>query len=128
MTPTTPNRNSKFVVVAVPVADETRHLMSTEEFAAMCDDAILINVARGPMVDQAALVDALEAGVFGGTALDIFEAEPLPEEATLWELKEILITPHCAGSTEDYYRNVADLARENLAHIAAGEELVNRIV
>lgn len=121
-------RDSKFVVLAVPLADETRHLMSTEEFAAMRDDAILINVARGPVVDQKALVDVLEAGELGGAALDVFEAEPLPEESPLWEFEEVLITPHCAGFTEDYYRNVADLVRENLAHIDAGEELVNRIV
>nr|WP_084157168.1 NAD(P)-dependent oxidoreductase [Haladaptatus cibarius] len=92
------------------------------------DDAILINVARGPVVDQTALVDALEAGELGGAALDVFEAEPLPEESLLWEFEEVLITPHCAGFTEDYYRNVADLVRENLAHIDAGEDFVNRIV
>lgn len=68
-------------MLAFPLVDETRHLMSTEEFAAMRDDAILINVARGPVVDQAALVDALEAGALGGAALDVFEAEPLPEES-----------------------------------------------
>lgn len=121
-------RDSKFVVLAVPLVDETRHLMSTEEFAAMRDDAILINVARGPVVDQEALVDALEAGELGGAALDVFEAEPLPEESPLWEDEEVLITPHCAGFTRDYYRNVADLVQENLAHIDAGEGLVNQII
>lgn len=121
-------RNSKFVVLAVPLVEETRHLMSTEEFAAMRDDAILINVARGPVVDQEALVDALKAGALGGAALDVFEAEPLPKDSPLWEFEEVLITPHCAAFTEDYYRNVADIVRENLAHIDAGEELVNRIV
>lgn len=121
-------RDSKFVVLAVPLVDETRHLMSTEEFAAIRNDAILINVARGPVVDQEALVGALEAGTLGGAALDVFEAEPLPEDSPLWEFEEVLITPHCAGFTEDYYRNVADLVRENLDHIDAGEGLVNRIV
>lgn len=121
-------QDSKFVVLAVPLVDETRHLMSTEEFVEMRDDAILINVARGPVVDQEALVDALEAGTLGGAALDVFEAEPLPKESPLWESEEVLITPHCAGFTEDYYRNVADLVRENLTHIDVGEELVNRIV
>lgn len=121
-------QDSKFVVLAVPLVDETRHLMSTEEFAAMRDDAILINVARGPVVDQEALGDALEAGTLGGAALDVFEAEPLPEESPLWESEEVLITPHCAGFTEDYYRNVAGLVRQNLANIDAGEEFVNRIV
>ncbi len=121
-------RESKFVVLAVPLVDETHHLMSTEEFAAMRDDAILINVARGPVVDQDALVDALEAGIIGGAALDVFEAEPLPKDSPLWDFEEVLITPHCAGFTEDYYRNVADLVRENLVHIDAGEELINKIV
>nr|WP_254544855.1 D-2-hydroxyacid dehydrogenase [Halomarina sp. BND7] len=121
-------RDSKFVVLAVPLVDETRHLISTEELAAMRDDAILINVARGPVVDQEALVDALEAGELGGAALDVFEAEPLPEESPLWEFEEVLVTPHCAGFTKDYYRNVAELVRKNLARIDAGEEFVNRIV
>ncbi|EMA54484.1 D-isomer specific 2-hydroxyacid dehydrogenase NAD-binding protein [Halococcus salifodinae DSM 8989] len=121
-------RDSKFVVLAVPLVDETHHLMSTKEFAAMRDDAILINVARGPVVDQEALGDALEAEALGGAALDVFEAEPLPEESPLWEFEEVLITPHCAGFTEDYYRNVAGLVRENLVNIDTGEEFVNRIV
>ncbi len=121
-------RDSKFVVLAVPLVDETRHLISTEELAAMRDDAILINVARGPVVDQEALVDAFEAGELGGAALDVFEAEPLPEESPLWEFEEVLVTPHCAGFTKDYYRNVADLVRKNLARIDADEEFVNRIV
>lgn len=121
-------QDSKFVVLAVPLVDETRNLMSTEEFAVMRDDAILINVARGPVVDQEALVGALEAGTLDGAALDVFEAEPLPEDSPLWGFEEVLITPHCAGFTEDYYRNVADLVQENLNHIDAGEGLVNRIV
>lgn len=79
----TPNRNSKFVVFAVPLADETRHLMSTEEFDAMWDDAILINVARGPVVDQETLVDALKAGESRVATLDVFEAESLPAEFPL---------------------------------------------
>ena len=121
-------RDSKFVVLAVPLVEETRHLMSTKEFAAMRDDAILINVARGPVVDQEALVDALEAGALGGAALDVFETEPLPEDSPLWEFEEVLITPHSAAFTEDYYQNVTDLVQENLANIDAGEELVNRVV
>ncbi|EMA07997.1 MULTISPECIES: D-2-hydroxyacid dehydrogenase [Haloferax] len=121
-------RDSKFVVLAVPLVDETHHLISTEEFAAMRDDAILINVARGPVVDQEALVDALDAGVLGGAALDVFEAEPLPEKSPLWESEDVLVTPHCAGFTEDYYRNVTDLVQKNLTQIDAGEELVNRVV
>ena len=121
-------RDSRFVVLAVPLVDETHHLMSTEEFAAMRDDAVLINVARGSVVDQEALVDALKAGTLNGAALDVFETEPLPEESPLWEFEKVLITPHCAGFTKDYYRNVAGLVQENLNHIDAGEELVNRIV
>ena len=94
----------------------------------MRDDAILINVARGPVVNQEALDDALEAGTLGGAALDVFETEPLPEESQLWEFEEVLITPHCAGFTEDYYRNIADIVQKNLSNIDAGETLVNRIV
>lgn len=118
----------RFVAVAVPLTDETRRLIGPDELAAMREDAYLINVARGPVVDQDALVETLEAGTIEGAALDVFEEEPLPPKSPLWEFEEVIVSPHCAAFTRDYFRDVADLVRESLARIEQDEELYNRVV
>lgn len=120
--------DARFVALATPLTDETRRLIGSEELAAMREDAHLINVARGPIVDEAALIDALERGEIGGAALDVFETEPLPEDSPLWDMDEVIVTPHVAAHTREYYRDIADLVRENVARIAAGGELENRVV
>jgi D-2-hydroxyacid dehydrogenase (NADP+) len=117
-----------FVAVAVPLTDETTGLVGEAELAAMDEDAYLVNVARGPVVDQEALVAALQDGEVAGAALDVFDPEPLPESSPLWEMDEVLVTPHCAAFTRDYYRDVAALVEENLDRIARGAELHNRVV
>ena len=118
----------RFVAVAVPLTDDTRELIGPDELDAMREDATLINVARGPVVDQDALVEALEAGGIGGAALDVFEEEPLPPDSPLWEFEEVIVSPHCAAFTRDYFRDIADLVRESLARIEQEEELYNRVV
>jgi len=120
--------DARFVALAVPLTDDTKRMMSTPEFEAMRDDAYLINVARGPVVDQAALVDALDAGAVAGAGLDVFETEPLPAESTLWDRDEVILTPHAAGFNEEYYERVATIVRENLRRFAVGESLTNRVV
>jgi D-2-hydroxyacid dehydrogenase (NADP+) len=120
--------DARFVALAVPLTDETRGLVGTDELATMCEDAVLVNVARGAVVDQAALVDALEAGDLAGAALDVFEEEPLPAESPLWEMPEVIVTPHFAAATRDYHERIAALVRENVRRIAAGESLANRVV
>lgn len=117
-----------FVALATPLTDETRGLIGPEELAAMREDARLINVARGEIVREDALIDALERGEIGGAALDVFETEPLPAESPLWEMDEAIVTPHAAGATRDYYRAIADLVAGNLDRIETGEELENRVV
>jgi len=94
----------------------------------MRSDAVLINVARGPVVDEAALVTALEEGSIGGAALDVFETEPLPPESPLWDMENVIVTPHVAAATVSYYRRIAALVEENARRIAAGESLTNRVV
>lgn len=84
---------SDLVVVTLPLNDETRHLMDAERLAQMKDGAILINIARGPLIDTDALLAALDAKL-GGAALDVFETEPLPADSPLWEHPKILLTPH----------------------------------
>jgi D-2-hydroxyacid dehydrogenase (NADP+) len=119
---------ARFVAVAVPLTDETEGLIGADELAAMSADAYLVNVARGPVVDQDALVAALQDGEIAGAALDVFDPEPLPTDSPLWDADEVIVTPHCSAFTRDYYRDIAGLVRENLGRIAAGEEFQNRVV
>jgi len=118
----------RFVVLAVPLTDDTEAMVSTPEFGAMREDAYLINVARGPVVDQSALVDALDADAITGAGLDVFETEPLPAASSLWDREEVIVTPHAAGFNDEYYERVATIVRENLRRRRAGESLTNRVV
>jgi D-2-hydroxyacid dehydrogenase (NADP+) len=120
--------DARFVALAVPLTDDTEGLVSTPEFERMRDDAYLVNVARGPVVDQAALVDALDAGAIAGAGLDVFETEPLPPESSLWDREEVIVTPHAAGFNEEYYERVATIVSENLRRLGAEESLTNRVV
>ncbi|MFB1064979.1 D-2-hydroxyacid dehydrogenase [Natrinema sp. H-ect4] len=120
--------SAEFVIVTVPLTDETHHLFDAESFEAMRDDAYFVNVARGPVVDEPALIDALEADSLAGAALDVFEEEPLPESSPLWGMDEVIISPHCAAYTRDYFRDVGDIVRENVHRIEDGEALHNQVV
>ena len=120
--------DAKFVVLTVPLTDETEGLIGRPELSAMRDDAILINVARGAVVDQDALTDTLERDEIGGAALDVFEEEPLPPESPLWEMDTVIVTPHIAAATGEYYRRVETLVRENISRYEAGESLGNAVI
>ncbi len=120
--------DARFLAVAVPLNAETRHLFGPAEFEQMRDDAIIMNVARGPVIDESALIDAIETGTIAGAALDVFEEEPLPPDSPLWDMDEVIVTPHQAGFTIDYYRLVADLVRDNVDARATGGDWVNRVV
>jgi len=120
--------DARFVALACPLTDDTRGLFGPEEFDAMRDDAYLVNVARGDVVQQDALVDAIDTGNIAGAALDVFEDEPLPESSPLWDYEDVLVTPHVAAAERDYYEHIADLVRQNALHVDADEELVNRVV
>lgn len=120
--------DADFVVVTLPLTDETEGLVDADVFAAMDADAYLVNVGRGPVVDEAALIEALESDSIAGAALDVFETEPLPADSPLWGMEEVIVTPHCAAYTRDYYRDVGDLVRENVERLDRGESWVNRVV
>jgi D-2-hydroxyacid dehydrogenase (NADP+) len=111
------------VVIAAPATGATRHLVGAAELAAMRDDAWLVNVARGSLVDTDALVDALAAGAIGGAALDVTDPEPLPDGHPLWTEPRALITPHVANPDATLRRYLAELVGENVARFAAGDEL-----
>ena len=115
------------VVVAAPSTGATRHLVGADELAAMREDAWLVNVARGSLVDTDALVAALAADEIGGAALDVTDPEPLPDGHPLWREPRALITPHVANPEATLRRYLAELVGENVRRFAAGEELRSRI-
>jgi len=121
-------QRSDYLVVAVPLTDETRGMIGRWEFRMMQSDAVLINVARGEVVDQDAMVHALQQGAIGGAGLDVFETEPLPQDSPLWDLSNVVVTPHMSGSTPEYMDRCAELFVENYDRHLAGEPLENRIV
>jgi len=113
------------VVVAAPATPETQHLVDAAALAAMKPGAVLVNVARGSLVDEAALVAALDEGRLGAAALDVFEREPLPKESPLWDLPNLYVSAHSSVSVDRYLDDVFDLFADNLRRFAAGEPLRN---
>lgn len=118
-----------YLVVAVPLTPATRTLVGQRELASLPQGACVLHVSRGGVVDEAALVQALESGHLGGAALDVFTTEPLPEESPLWDTSNLLITPHVAGFGVGYADRALARVVRNLAALDAGdplEGLVNR--
>jgi len=116
---------SDYVVLAVPLTKETRHLIGTEELRAMKPTAVLINISRGAVVDETALVRALKEGWIGGAGLDVFEREPLPEDSELWGMENVILTPHISGGTERYFQRAVPIFCENLRRYLDGRSLLN---
>ena len=114
-----------FVVLAAPLTAATEHFFTGREFAAMKKTAYFINVSRGALVDADALVEALKNGKIAGAAIDVAEAEPLPPESALWDLPNLLITPHVAAVSERLWHRQAALWLDNLERYFAGRELLN---
>jgi phosphoglycerate dehydrogenase-like enzyme len=118
---------ARAVVLVLALTPRTRKLISQAELAAMERDAWLVNVARGPVVDTGALIDALRSGQIGGAALDVTDPEPLPAGHPLWELPNCLITPHTADTEEMTRPLLADRIAENVRRLAAGQELIGQV-
>ncbi len=115
------------VVLSLPLTTETKGLIDGEALSAMRRGVVLVNVGRGGVIDEAALVDALADGRVGGAALDVFSTEPLPEESLLWSLPNVLIAPHTAGLSAQENERIVDLFAENLRRYLRGDELLNRV-
>jgi phosphoglycerate dehydrogenase-like enzyme len=113
------------VVIAAPQTEQTRHLVGEKELSLMKRDAVLVNVSRGKLLDERALVVALQTGVVGGAALDVFEHEPLASDSPLWACPNVLITPHVSGFHPRYWQDATSLFAENLRRYARGGELLN---
>jgi D-2-hydroxyacid dehydrogenase (NADP+) len=113
------------VVLATPTTADTRAMIGAAELAAMRPTAVLVNVARGRLIDDSALIDALERGQIAGAGLDAFIREPLPDDNPLWRMPNVLITPHTAAFGDDYWKPAVDLFLDNLQRFTRGEPLVN---
>jgi len=116
------------LVLAVPLTDETRGLVDGAMLAALPDSALLVNVARGPVVDEDALVDALDAGELAGAGLDVFHEEPLPESSPLWDREDVVVTPHVGGRSDAFVDRFVELFLDNYDRRARGESYRNRII
>jgi D-2-hydroxyacid dehydrogenase (NADP+) len=118
---------SDFVVVTVALTEETRKLIGERELRAMKPTAYIINIARGSVIDEAALTKALKEKWIAGAGLDVFEKEPLPQNSELWTLPNVIITPHVAGLMPDYNARAMEVFCENLRRYLAGQPLINVI-
>jgi phosphoglycerate dehydrogenase-like enzyme len=115
------------IVLALPLTDDTRGLISAELIAAMRAHAFFVNVGRGELVDQVALTAALSSGRLGGAGLDVTTPEPLPPDDPLWTVPNVIITPHNSGSTDGTARRSAQMFLDNLAHWIGAEPMLNEV-
>ena len=116
-----------YVILAAPETPETHHLIGAAELQAMKPTAFLINVARGSLVDEAALVETLRRRAIAGAALDVTDEEPLPPEHPLWTLENVIITPHISAVSEFLWDRQTELLLENLERWFGGRELINLV-
>jgi len=116
---------SDYVALIVPFTPETVGLIGKSELAAMKPGAVLINIGRGQLVDEGALVESLRSGHLGGAALDVFATEPLPAESPLWDMPNVLVTPHSMSTALDENEWLVDLFCDNLRRYLAGQPLRN---
>jgi phosphoglycerate dehydrogenase-like enzyme len=116
---------SDVVVLAAPLTAATHAMIGRHELTVMKQDALLINIGRGALVDDDALVEALRGGRIGGAALDVFPKEPLSPESPYWDLSNVLITPHTSGAMADYWTPLVGLFSENLRRFQSGLPLLN---
>lgn len=118
---------SDYIVVAAPRTPATEGMIGQAQFAAMKPTAVLINISRGALVDEDAMIAALKDGKIAGAGLDVFKQEPLPASSPLWDMPNVLITPHISGSNPHYNERATDIFTANLARYLKGEPLRNRV-
>lgn len=120
-------RTSDVLVLAAPWTSATDRVLSAREIGLMKQGAVLINVARGQLVDEDALALALSGGRLGGAALDVFDEEPLPPSSPFWSLPNVIVTPHTSGFRADHWDAVIDLFTDQIRRFEAGQPLANRV-
>lgn len=119
--------SADFVAIATPLTRETRGMFDAAAFTAMKPGAFLINIGRGPIVDEPALIDALNSGHLGGAGLDVFAEEPLPAGHPFWTMPNVLVSPHMAGDIVGWEEQLGELFVENVRRWRQGDELINTI-
>jgi phosphoglycerate dehydrogenase-like enzyme len=115
------------VMIACPATAETQGLIGAEQLALMKPTGIIVNIARGGIIDEPALIECLTEGRIAGAGLDVTKVEPLPEDDPLWDTPRLVITPHIAGWSNDRSRSVVRFFCENLTRYKAGEPLRNLV-
>jgi phosphoglycerate dehydrogenase-like enzyme len=120
-------RGCDVLVISAPFLEDTDRLIRAAQIALLNRGAIVVNVARGQIVDEAAMIAALDSGQLGGAVLDVFEREPLDASNPLWSLPNVVVTPHCSGYRPDHWDDVIDLFSDNLRRFQRDEPLVNVI-
>ena len=118
---------SDYVVVILPLTPETRGSLDAATLSKLKPEAVLVNMARGGIVDQAAIATMLREKRLRGAALDVFDEEPLPASSPLWDVPNLVVTPHVAGFTRDYLPDSFGIFAENLRRLERGDPLVNEI-
>jgi len=118
-------RQSEYLVLVAPHTGETEGMIGADELALLPQGAILINIGRGAVVDEPALIEALQSGHLGGAALDVFAEEPLPQDSQLWDMPNVLVSPHSGSTSDRENGRLTDLFCENLRRFLAGEPLLN---
>lgn len=116
-------KESDIIILTVPLTEQTNNLIGARQFALMKKGSYFINIARGAIVDQQALVDALRSSHLAGAGLDVFKVEPLPEDSPLWGMLNVIITPHIGGMMPDLYEKITTLFLNNLERYIAGKRL-----
>lgn len=118
---------SDYVVVAAPLTPETRGMLGEADFAAMKPDAVVINVGRGPVIHEPALLQALSTNRIKGAALDVFDQEPLPPGHAFYSLENVLLSPHCADNTPDWLDDAIKLFLAQFQRFRSGQPLLNQV-
>lgn len=116
-----------YISVTLPLTDHTRKFIGSREIAAMKPGAYIVNIGRGQVIDESALADALKGGRIGGAGLDVFEHEPLDPGSPLWDLENVILTPHISGSSPVYMEKACELFAENLRRLQTGLPLLNLV-
>ena len=118
---------SDYVVIATPLTPETTGLIGTAELKAMKSTAYIINIGRGGIIDEEALIQALDEKQIAGAGLDVTAIEPLPTDSRLWDFENVILTPHVSGGMEDYMKRATDLFCKNLERYLNNKRLLNVI-
>jgi phosphoglycerate dehydrogenase-like enzyme len=120
-------KRSDYLILTLPGTPETEGIIGREEFKLMKNSAFIVNIGRGSLIDQEALIKALEEGWIAGAGLDVTDPEPLPQESKLWDLENVILTPHTSGFSPTNDQRRFELFKENLRLYTNNKNLINQV-